>query len=284
MNNETVTVNEKQKDTIFRMLYRDKKNLLELYNGLNNTNYTNEEDLSVETLENALYMSVKNDVAFVLDHRLNLYEHQSTYNPNMPLRDLFYVSSEYQKMVKDSSLYSTKKVRIPAPRFIVFYNGIKERPEREVLKLSDLYEIEDEDPSLELKVTILNINAGKNVGLREKCKTLNEYMLYVERVRHYMKNKRLSVEAAVSRAINECIKEGILTEFLSKQKAEAIKVSIFEFDEEKEWRLFGEAERSLGYEKGREELLISLVNDNLISIAEAANRLGISESEFKKYL
>ena len=103
-------------------------------------------------------------------------------------------------------------------------------------------------------------------------------------VKHYMKDKSISVDDAVRRAINECINEGILTEFLSKQKAEAIKVSIFEFDEEKEWRLFGEAERSLGYEKGREELLISLVNDNLISIAEAANRLGISESEFKKYL
>jgi len=254
MNNEpnNVTVNQKQKDTVFRMLFHDKKNLLDLYNALNDTHYTNEDDLSVETLENAIYMTIKNDLAFILDFHLHLYEHQSTYNPNMPLRDLFYVSSEYQKLVSDVSLYSARRVKIPAPRFVVFYNGIDNRPEREIMKLSDLYEVPETDPALELQVLVLNINAGNNVDLREKCKVLNDYMLYIERIRHYMRNDNLPIQDAVKQAVEYCIKEGILTDFLTRNKAEAINMSIFEYDEEKEMRLFGEAERSLGFEHGME--------------------------------
>jgi len=247
-----VTINRKQKDTIFRRLFNDKKKLLELYNALNNSHYTNEDELTIETLENAIYMTMKNDVAFVLDFHLHLYEHQSTYNPNMPLRDLFYVSSEYQKLVRGVSLYSSKKVKIPAPRFVVFYNGIEKRPEREIMKLSDLYEVTETDPALELQVLVLNINEGNNVDLREKCRILNEYMLYIERIRFYMKNQNLSIQEAVEYAVEDCIKEGILADFLTRHKSEAINMSIFEYDEEKEMRLFGEAERSLGFECGME--------------------------------
>jgi len=282
MNNEpnNVTVNRKQKDTVFRMLFRDKKNLLDLYNALNDTHYTNEEDLSVETLENAIYMTMKNDLAFILDFHLHLYEHQSTYNPNMPLRDLFYVSSEYQKLVSDVSLYSARRVKIPAPRFVVFYNGIDNRPERELMKLSDLYEIPETDPALELQVLVLNINAGNNVDLREKCKVLNDYMLYIERIRYYMRNDNLPIQEAVEQAVEYCIKEGILADFLTRNKAEAINMSIFEYDEEKEMRLFGEAERSLGFDKGVEA---GIERGILLSVQKMLNK-GYSGEEVAKIL
>lgn len=125
-----VSVIRNFKDTVFRLIYRDKKELLSLYNALNGTDYTNEDELEVRTLENAVFMNVKNDVSFVFGMNLNLYEHQSTINPNMPLRDLFYVAHTLQEITKDENLYGEIPVRIPTPRFVVFYNGRKKRPER----------------------------------------------------------------------------------------------------------------------------------------------------------
>ena len=249
-NESNVAVNKRQKDTVFRLLFREKKNLLELYNALNDSDYDDADALEIVTLESAIYMSMKNDVAFVLDHRLYLYEHQSTYNPNMPLRDLFYVSNEYQKLIGDKkSLYASKAVKIPAPRFIVFYNGTGKRSEKEWLKLSDLYEIPESNPMLELQVLMLNINADNNCELKKKCKCLAEYMLYVERIRHCAA-ECASLQEAVELAIDSCISDGILEEFLRAHKAEAMTVSIFEYDEEKELRLFREAEREVGIELG----------------------------------
>ena len=136
MNKETnVIANREYKSNVFAMLFQDKEHLLELYNALNHSHYTMEDELEIVTLKNAIYMSMKNDLAFVLDCRLMLYEHQSTPNPNMPIRDLFYVSKEYEKMVVTKILYSRTKVSIPTPHFIVFYNGMEQQPEREVLKL-----------------------------------------------------------------------------------------------------------------------------------------------------
>ncbi|MDO5126763.1 MAG: hypothetical protein Q4D54_03320 [Eubacteriales bacterium] len=138
-----VIVNREYKSTLFSMLFRDKEALLELYNAINHTHYTDTEEIRIVTLENAVYMGVKNDLAFVIDLHLNLYEHQSTYNPNIPLRDLFYIAQEYKTMFYDKSLYSRKQIKIPMPRFLVFYNGVEDRPEREVLKLSDAYYTKD---------------------------------------------------------------------------------------------------------------------------------------------
>ena len=117
---------------------------------------------------------MKNDLAFVLDLHLHMYEHQSSHNPNIPLRDLFYVSQEYQKLINEQSLYSSKMIKIPAPRFVVFYNGTQKQPETQWMKLSDLYELPEENPMLELQVLVLNINQGNNNELKEKCRTLQE--------------------------------------------------------------------------------------------------------------
>lgn len=221
---EKLHVVRNQKDTVFRMLFREKKELLELYNALNDSAYNSPEKLTIYTLENAIYMNFENDSSFLLDSELNLYEHQSSYNPNMPLRDLVYIARQLEKYTRNDTIYSSALVKIPVPRFVVFYNGTDVQPDRQTLRLSDAFEKKTAEPELELKVIMLNINFGHNKELMDKSRTLREYAQYVDRVRKYAKLMR--IEEAVERAVAECIKEGILEDFLSSQKAEVIAVSI----------------------------------------------------------
>ena len=244
-----VTANRKYKDTVFRKLFSDRKNLLSLYNAVNGNAYTDETQLEIVTLENAIYMGMKNDLAFIMDMNLYLYEHQSTYNPNIPLRNLFYIADEYQRLVVRKSLYSTVIQKIPTPRFLVFYNGTKEVEDRSEFRLSSAYENPTENPDLELRATMLNVNDGHSSDLMEHCRTLKEYAQYVARVRKYAAKQDVSLEEAVTRAVDECIEEGILAEFLLKNKTEVIKVSIYEYDKEFEEKKLRKAE----YEAGRQD-------------------------------
>ena len=241
-------VQRNYKDTLFRMIFSDKEALLSLYNAVSGKDYKDPDELEIVTLENAIYMNKKNDLAFVIDSSLNLYEHQSTDSPNLPMRNLFYITRELEKLTSQKSLYSSKPVMVPTPRFIVFYNGKDTSWERKVEKLSDAYEQKIDYPELELRVTMLNINLGKNNELMKKCKTLFEYMQYVEKVRKYTSS--MNISQAVERAVNECIKEGILADFLLKNKAEAVQMSIFEYDEEKEMKLIRQDEREMGIQQG----------------------------------
>ena len=251
--NRTVRATKKYKDTIFRMLFENKENLLSLYNAMNHKNYTDADALQVVTLENSIYMGMKNDLAFILDMNLYLYEHQSTYNPNMPLRDLFYISNEYQKLVVQKSLYSSVLQKIPAPKFVVFYNGTKEIEDVSEFRLSSAYECQTDDPDLELRVTVLNVNEGHNQELMEHCQTLKEYAQYVAKVRKYTSLGELSLEEAVECAVEECIKEGILAEFLIQNRAEVISMSIFEYNKDEEEKKLRKAEFEAGREAGIEE-------------------------------
>ena len=251
--NRMVKATKKYKDTIFRMLFENKENLLSLYNAMNHKNYTDADALQVVTLENSIYMGMKNDLAFILDMNLYLYEHQSTYNPNMPLRDLFYISNEYQKLVVQKSLYSSVLQKIPAPKFVVFYNGTKEIEDVSEFRLSSAYECQTDDPDLELRVTVLNVNEGHNQELMEHCQTLKEYAQYVAKVRKYTSLGELSLEEAVECAVEECIKEGILAEFLIQNRAEVISMSIFEYNKDEEEKKLRKAEFEAGREAGIEE-------------------------------
>ena len=205
-------VQRNYKDSIFRMLYLDKNELLSLYNAVNGTHYTDVDGLEINTLQNAIYMNMKNDVSFLFNFQVNL--------------------------------YGTTLVKIPAPKFIVFYNGKQKQPERKVYKLSDAFSKKQDEPELELTVTVLNINAGNNAEILGSCKTLREYMQYTEKVRGYA--MQMPIEQAVERTITECIKEDILAEFLKKNRAEAMEVSIFEYNEE----LHLANLRKEGYEEG----------------------------------
>ncbi len=246
------------KDSVFRMLFSAKKPLLSLYNALNRTNYTDPEQLEINTLENAIYLGKKNDISFIIQSQMYLYEHQSSLNPNMPLRNLFYVASLYTRMVDDRNLFSTKVVSLPKPYFVVFYNGTEEQPERLLLKLSELYEtgdgedrirITDEQPELELKTLVVNINKGYNEELKKSCRDLYGYMVYVDKVREFAKNHPL--ERAVEMAISYCIENDILAEFLTARRAEVMSMSIFEYNQKEHLRQVAEENHAMGWEKGR---------------------------------
>ena len=217
--------NRTYKSTLFIMLFQDKNNLLELYNAISGKHYTDPEILEINTLENAIYMTVKNDISFLIDGRLSLYEHQSTYNPNLPLRFLIYIAKLYSRMTRNANLYGTKVIRIPPPEFLTFYNGKEELPDRTVLNLSDMYEKEDPHAGLELSAVMLNISGKHNQKLKDACRTLKEYALYTDKVRKYVEEMELA--DAVEQAIRECIAEGVLKDFLEKHRAEAKEMSIF---------------------------------------------------------
>ena len=287
------TANRKYKDTVFRMLFSDKENLLSLYNAINRTAYEDAAELEIVTIESAVYMGMKNDLAFIIDMNLLLYEHQSTYNPNIPLRDLFYISAEYQKLVNKKSLYSSSLQKIPAPYFIVFYNGTEKEEECWENSLSEAYENLTGEPRLELKVITLNINEGHNKELMEQCRTLREYAQYVAKVRKY--TKEMSLDAAVERAVNECIQEGILEDFLRANRAEVIAMSIFEYNKEEEDKKLRKAEYEAGYDSGygsgfdagtenkAKETAILLANEG-DSVEKIAKVLQIKEEVVCKWL
>ena len=164
------------KDRLFRFVFQKPEDLLSLYNAVNGTDYKDPDALEINTLGNVLYLSMKNDISFLVSGTLNLYEHQSTCNPNMPMRGLFYFSRLYEKYiaVQDINIYSSAAKTFPFPRHVVFYNGTAEEPDRKVLRLSDLYETVpgDSHPSLECETLMLNINYGHNRSLMEKCRRL----------------------------------------------------------------------------------------------------------------
>lgn len=286
-------VQRNYKDTLFRMVFRDKNALLSLYNAISEQECNDLDALEIVTLENAIYMNIKNDLAFIIDSSLHLYEHQSTFSPNMPLRNLFYISRELEKMVSRQSLYSSKQVMVPTPRFIVFYNGADTSWEREVKKLSDAFVQRTERPELELYVTMLNINLGKNNDILAKCQTLLEYSQYVEKVREYA--SVMDISLAVEKAVDESIKEGILAEFLLKNKAEAVQMSIFEYDEEKEMKLIRQDERDIGRQEGKREGLNEGIRCFILDYLEEQvseeriveklqKRFGIMEDESKQLI
>ena len=256
-----LTTHRNYKDTVFRMLFSDRKNLLSLYNAVSGAHYDDPEKLEIVTLENAIYMGMKNDLAFIIDTDLFLYEHQSTYNPNMPLRDLFYISSEYQKLVNKKSLYSSVLQKIPAPQFIVFYNGTEKEKDSWVNHLSEAFENLSGAPKLELEVLTININEGHNSELMEQCQTLREYAQYVACVRRYAKEFELN--EAVKLAVDECIRNNILSEFLRANKSEVIAMSIFEYDKEEEERKLRKAEYEAGVAAGMKDGIKAGVADGI---------------------
>lgn len=248
---ELPDVNRQYKARLFEMIFSQKKELLELYNAVSGSNYTDPDKLEINTLENAIYMAMRNDVSFVIDFRLSLYEHQSTFNPNIPLRLLMYIADLYSKITHGKNLYGETAVPIPTPNFIVFYNGKDEYPDRMTLKLSDMYQVKQDEAELGLKVTMLNINRGRNKDLMASCKTLADYAEYTARVREYTRS--MPLDEAVERAITECISEGILSEFLTAFRAEAKSVSIYEYNEEEHMRMEREEHYAKGKADGRAE-------------------------------
>ena len=243
------------KDELFRMIFgreneRSARWRLDLYNALSGKHHTNPADLKITTLENAIYIEMKNDVSFLVDSQMTLIEHQASYNPNMPLRGLMYFAKLYQLYVsnKDEDIYGKSLIKIPAPKYVVFYNGDKQLEETSYLKLSDAFTNFEEQGQFEWTATVKNINADYNLSLQNNCKSLNDYVKYVGRIKINLKNN-IPTNEAIEEALDWAIKENLLEGFFKEQRAEVLAVSITEFDKE----LYDRCRRREGYNEGLEE-------------------------------
>lgn len=280
---ENTQVYYNYKDRVFRLLFKNRKRLLELYNALNGTNYNNEEDLIVNTLENAIFIKMKNDVSFIIDCDMCLYEHQSSYCPNMPLRGYLYFADLYKKHIKDIDLSVRKLIKIPTPHYIVFYNGFEKLEEEFYLRLSDAFE-DDSKGCMELTVRVININYGKNKDLLEKCKSLYGYAYFVAAIRRNLQD--MEMKRAVGGAVDECIEKDILREFLLEQKAEVIAMSIYEYNEEYVKKTIHEEGYEEGKTHGDAKRLVKSVNTvmrNLkMDLEKACESIGTTVEEYEK--
>jgi len=222
---------------------RSKRWRLDLYNVLNGTNYTDPDALKLNTIENVIFVTMYNDVSFLIDSQMTLYEQQSRPNANMPLRGLFYFSQLYQKYLtqEDMDLQRPSIVKIPNPRFVVFYNGQSERPERYKLRLSEAFEIEDKSGDFEWTAEVININPNKNESLVKRCKPMYDYVRLVGRI-SANKKSGMKIEQAVSEAVGWAIEENFLEGFVREQKEEIIGMYLTEYNEERairNWRQDG---------------------------------------------
>ena len=242
----------KFKDNVFCMIYMDKKNLLELYNALNNSNYEDVDALEVTTLNGGSYMKYKNDASFLLSMNLYMFEQQSSKNPNMPLRFLHYLSDVYREMYSNDLLHRRSMIKLPVPHFITFYNGREKWIDNEeIIRLSDMFENYVNNPQIELKVRVINING--DAAILDRCKSLRDYMTFVEKVRYKTDFENIDIRTAVMTAMDECMKDDILVDFFEEHRAEVIEVSIYDYDEEKVRKILAEEAKEEGREKGRQE-------------------------------
>ena len=232
-----VAINSKHKDRLFGLLFGDasnKENILSLYNALNDTDYKDCNDIEITPIDDVIYMSVKNDVSFLFDSYMTLWEQQSTYNPNMPVRGLIYYGRLYDAYVQADprSVYGSTLIKLPTPKYVVFYNGDTNKDATITLKLSDAFMQKDDSGDFEWTATMINLNDGKNPDLLSKCKPLSDYMTLINKIKKYKKQGK-TIEEAVELAIDECIEEDVLADFLRKHKAEVKGMCITEFDEKK---------------------------------------------------
>ena len=229
------TVNRNYKDRLFRLFFGDEKNkanTLALYNALNHSSYSDEDDLEITTIEDAIYIKMKNDISFVIADTMNLYEQQASHNPNMPLRGFIYYGSLYAKYLETNRLtpHVSTLVKLPTPNYIVFYNGTAKRPAVEKLRLSDAFQIPDDRGEFEWTATVINLNHDDNTGLLQSCKPLSDYTTLVSKIQAYQKT--MPITEAVNKAIDDCITEGILAEFLQAHRAEVLDMYLSEVNED----------------------------------------------------
>lgn len=221
--------NRQYKDRFFRFLFGNeayKENALSLYNAVNGTQYEDVADLTMISLEDFLYLGMRNDVSFLISWDLNLYEHQSTWNPNMPLRGLFYFSRILSKYTEENGLdpYRSMPVSLPAPQYVIFYNGQEDHGERTTLRLSDLYK-DRRAGAVEVVATVIDINYAENKQILKSCRVLREYAQVIASVRS-LQEAGHPLSEAVDLAVEACIRDGILADVLRIHRAE-VKQMIF---------------------------------------------------------
>ncbi len=302
--------NREYKSDVISMMLQIPEYALDVYNAMNNSAYTDSDMIQIMRLENGISLSVRNDASFFINNYLNLYEHQSTYSPNVPLRFLIYLTDLLKNTIGKRDLYGRKRVQIATPHFAVFYNGTEKRPEKEVLKLSDAFINQTDTPEIELTVTVYNINPDNNTQLLAKSKVLSGYMIFVNRVRGNLEHQKKiaqnaseydeaayeeDLETAINEAIDYCIEHHIMGMFFRENRSEVTKSMVLDYTWERREELIRAEEyedgKREGFEIGRVEgekrgraegekvmqtkLLQNLMETQKITEAEAKKMLGI---------
>ena len=285
-------VHGEYKDRLFTFIFGCEENrswTLSLYNAVNGSNYTNPNDIQITTIKEVLYMGMHNDVSFIISEQLNLFEQQSSYNPNMPLRQMQYVGNLYEQYIRRHHLnkYGSKLIELPVPKLVVFYNGETSKPDETILRLRDSFPGKSA-ADIAVRVRMININYGKNVNLLRACQPLKEYAWFVEQIR---KNKALipvddanRLTNAVNLAIRQMPDSFSIKQFILIHQSEVLGMLLTEYDEVETMKLFEKQGWEKGLEEGKKDLLISFVREQILSSSEAAKRLNMSEADFQKLL
>ena len=270
------------KDGLFCRLFAEKEHALSLYNALTGSSYTDADGLEIVTLEDAVYLSQKNDCAVCVHSTLALFEQQSSWNPNMPLRGLLYFAAEYAGWLArhKKDVHSGGLVKIPAPNYYVLYNGTDRELETRDLKLSDAFE--KTAPGYEWTAHVVNVNAGHNVSILSRCELLREYAEFVADVRQEQKDGK-SPTAAVNAAAEACIRRGgKLADFMRKHKAEVDFMYLFGVDFEKlHWDAVREEARNEGRDEGRTEDARNMLKMGLGTHEQIAQITGLSVEDIQ---
>jgi predicted transposase/invertase (TIGR01784 family) len=232
MSNENAG-NREYKDNVFRLLFGGEDKSAELYNAIKGTNYT-PNVLKMNTLQNPLYYGgLRNDVSFTVEDKfVILFEHQSSLSPNMGLRCLLYIADIYKQLIQTNrdDLYKTAPMSIETPEFYVLYNGKAEYPEKDKVKLSDLFKVRGIETNLELIVDVYNVNHGYNKKIMKRSKTLNEYAIFIDKVHDYENNKGFTRTEALNKAVEDCLRANILSEFLQKYGGDIVSILNMEWN------------------------------------------------------
>ena len=279
-------VNPQVKDRLFCTIFgkeKYKKYALELYNAVNGSEYDDLSDLEIITLSDAVYLKMKNDVAYLISGTIALYEHQSTINLNMPVRGFMYMGELYSKILKrqNARLYNTALIRIPTPQYIVFYNGTDEYPEKVKRRLSDAFIKPREDKDYEFTATVYNINPGKNKELLETCKPLKGYSFFIDKIR--ANSRTMIAEEAVDSAVRECVDKGILKDVLSEERAAVMLEMLTTFDEKEYLEGLKEEARDAGLKEGREKGLKEGREEERVNTERERRRADAAEAELSDY-
>ncbi len=286
--------NRTYKDVLFDMIFSDKKAILELYNAIAQTDYNDVSAVSVNTIKRAVFLGIENDKSFIIDDILNIYEHQSTVNPNMPVRGLMYLSELYRQFIYENQLdiYGSKQVTLPQPVYIVFYNGERKQPERKIISLRSAF---DENCTianqfLDFKAVMLNINYGYNQELMDRCRPLKEYAIFVDTIRKYLKTENKPAIAA-KKAVEECIEHGILKNILLKEKGVIENMITICYDEEIHKMREAEYNQELGEARGKQlgaqqskQQIAKRMKQAGMSFEQIMNITELSKSELEKLL
>ena len=267
------------KDSLFRNIFKDKKRLCSLYNALSGENIS-PRDITINTLRGTFYNDIKNDISFkVGNHTVVLMEHQGSWNPNMPLRMLWYIGKLYRRHVDVDMAYRSKVVKIPAPKFYVLYNGSKDEPEHRIMRLSEAFE--GESHSLELVADSYNINLAKGKKLLDSCYELRCYSVFVTKVQEYLAAKQ-ELSQAIKSAVRYCRDNELMKEYFKEHEKEVLDMVTFKWDDKRAREIAKEEGIEEGMEKGMLKTLCSLVKDGILSNMDAAKRAGMSLEEFRK--